>query len=69
MQFRRKIMRVGLLAALLVTGAGCGGFNGSHSVSPASFFLPGLLKADPPPPPPEIPAPQLELTNMVAQVR
>lgn len=61
-------MRVGMLAALLVAGVGCGGFNGAHSISPASFLLPGLLKADPPPPP-EVPAPQLELTNMVAQVR
>ena len=37
-----------LLAALGFLGAGCGGINASQSVSPASFFLPGLLKADPP---------------------
>jgi hypothetical protein len=35
--------------ALLLFLAGCGGFQGSHTVSPLSFFLPGLLKADPPP--------------------
>ncbi|MDB6022095.1 MAG: hypothetical protein JWQ04_1952 [Pedosphaera sp.] len=35
---------------LLVVCAGCGGLNASHSVSPASFFLPGLMKADPQPP-------------------
>jgi hypothetical protein len=29
--------------------AGCSGINASHSISPASFFLPGLLQADPPP--------------------
>jgi hypothetical protein len=27
--------------------SGCGGFSGSHSVSPATLLLPGLLKADP----------------------
>jgi len=37
-----------LLAALVLLGAGCGGINASQSVSPASFFLPGLLRADPP---------------------
>jgi hypothetical protein len=42
-------LRVLILAALLLPAVGCGGFRGSYSVSPASFFLPGLLKADPPP--------------------
>ncbi|HXR05230.1 MAG TPA: hypothetical protein VN836_11035 [Verrucomicrobiae bacterium] len=37
-----------MLLALAVGGTGCGGVNASQSVSPASFFLPGLLKADPP---------------------
>ncbi len=27
---------------------GCSGINTGTSVSPASFFLPGILKADPP---------------------
>ena len=35
--------------ALLALGAGCSGINMSPSVSPATFLLPGLLKADPPP--------------------
>jgi hypothetical protein len=39
---------LGLLAALAFLGAGCGGINASQSVSPASFLLPGILKADPP---------------------
>ncbi len=41
---------------LLVLSAGCGGFSASRTVSPLSFFLPGLMKADPPPTP--VPAQQ-----------
>jgi len=37
-----------MLAALVPAGTGCGGINASQTVSPATFFLPGLLKADPP---------------------
>jgi hypothetical protein len=37
-----------MLAFVLLSGAGCSGINASGSVSPASFFLPGLMKADPP---------------------
>jgi hypothetical protein len=33
-----------MLAAVALLGAGCGGINASQSVSPASFFLPGLIK-------------------------
>jgi len=42
-----KYKRVVTAAALLLVCAGCGGLSASHSVSPASFFLPGLLQADP----------------------
>lgn len=35
--------------ALLLLASGCGGINASRSVSPASFFLPGLIKAEPQP--------------------
>ena len=41
------------LAAVLL-GAGCGGFSGSRSVSPASFLLPGLMQAPTPPPAPAV---------------
>jgi hypothetical protein len=44
-----KSCRFVACAALLALGAGCSGINTSHSVSPASFFLPGLLKVDPVP--------------------
>jgi hypothetical protein len=36
------------LAAALLLGTGCSGINASRSVSPASFFLPGLMQAKPP---------------------
>jgi hypothetical protein len=34
--------------ALALVGAGCSGINASGGVSPASFFLPGIMRADPP---------------------
>jgi len=37
-----------LLPLAFMTG-GCGGINAGASVSPASFFLPGLLRNDTPP--------------------
>jgi len=43
--------------SILALGAGCSGINHTHSVSPASFFLPGLLKADPPPAHPDLISP------------
>jgi len=51
-QVRLRIKK--LLWPALVTGfgllaAGCSGINTTQSVSPATFFLPGILKADPPP--------------------
>lgn len=41
-----------LLAGAGLLAAGCGGVSASHSVSPASFFLPGLMKVEPPRPAP-----------------
>jgi hypothetical protein len=43
-----NILRLGLVAGCGVLLAGCGGLNGGTTVSPASFFMPGILKADPP---------------------
>jgi hypothetical protein len=37
-----------MIVALALGCAGCGGISGSQSISPASFLLPGLLRADPP---------------------
>jgi hypothetical protein len=56
-----KFLWLALLAALPLMMAGCGGINASKTVSPASFFLPGLMQATPPP--------GLECTNLVATLR
>ena len=55
--------------ALLGLTAGCSGINHTHSVSPASFFLPGLLKADPPPAPKDVTVPETPATKQVALAR
>ncbi len=39
-------MLVAMLLALAFACAGCSGINASHTVSPASFFLPGLMRND-----------------------
>jgi hypothetical protein len=41
-------MLFAFLAAMALYVAGCSGINTGASVSPASFFLPGLLKNDAP---------------------
>lgn len=41
---RYRVCALGvILAGTALMGTGCGGVQGSHSVSPASFFLPGLI--------------------------
>jgi len=71
---KQKTIRVLALAALAVLAAGCSGINASHSISPATFLLPGLLKADPPPsqnaPADADPTlPEASAAQLVAQVR
>ena len=56
-------------AALLVLTAGCSGINASHSVSPATFILPGLLKTEPPPATNEVTLPEMPAAKQVALVR
>lgn len=69
---KRKHNRIGVpvvlggVLGLLATG--CSGINTSHSVSPASFFLPGLMQADPPPATDQPAAPTAEPV-LVAQSR
>lgn len=60
----RTVACLALLAGVAGVAAGCGGISGSHSVSPASFFLPGLIHYEAPVPPPspnpaEEPAPPI----------
>jgi len=45
-RINRNLLVLTMLAALVLAGTGCGGINASQTVSPATFFLPGLLKAD-----------------------
>ena len=47
-RINRNLLALTTLVALAVGSAGCGGINASQSVSPASFLLPGLMKAGPP---------------------
>ena len=51
---------------LLLSTAGCGGFSGSKSVSPGSFFMPGLMQTAPPPA--RIGIPESPATNPPAPV-
>jgi len=50
------ILTLVALAALPLAMTGCGGIQASKSVSPASFFLPGIMMAEPP----------SEATNLIA---
>jgi hypothetical protein len=45
---------------------GCGGVQGSHSVSPATFLLPGLMKVEPKRSPIEPPKPEMAATDLVS---
>jgi hypothetical protein len=54
------------LAALPLVFAGCSGINTTQSVSPASFFLPGLLKNDCPT---NAPSPTLEISSEIVASR
>ncbi len=47
---RWLILAAALAGTMVVSG--CSGVNASHSVSPATFLLPGLLKTAPPKPAP-----------------
>lgn len=57
-----------MLAALALFGAGCGGINASQSVSPASFFLPGILKVGSPAVT-NAPVAMSDMSNQLAQAR
>ena len=59
-------MCLAMLPALLFAG-GCSGIHTTQSVSPASFFLPGILKVTPPAGSPEDITPAFTPVNQLAQ--
>ncbi len=40
----KRLISLAALAVAMIALTGCSGINASHSVSPASFFLPGLMQ-------------------------
>jgi hypothetical protein len=44
-----KFVRLAMLAASVLSLTGCGGVNVGGSVSPATFFLPGVMNTVPRP--------------------
>jgi len=56
-------------APLVLLGAGCSGINSRQSISPASFFLPGLIQVNPPPATPEVNTPVAGFEKQFAQAR
>ena len=67
MSLNWKKLRLALVPVVLLLCAGCGGISATGGVSPASFFLPGLLKADPPPAHPDSTLPAVQPDQEVAQ--
>jgi hypothetical protein len=64
-----KLLRLAIIPACAIMGAGCGGINGSGSVSPATFLLPGLMQYHPKPAQPATPSSQPETIQLLAQSR
>lgn len=58
----RSVAPMLAVLGMAALSAGCGGVKGSHSVSPASFFLPGLIRY-------EAPKPSLEPGSAPAPIR
>ncbi|MCX6894754.1 MAG: hypothetical protein NTZ16_04480 [Verrucomicrobia bacterium] len=67
MKLNGKLIWALPLPVLLLT-AGCSGIHAQQSVSPASFFLPGLMQSLPPTTPPDAPLPAIEQNDLLAQV-
>ncbi len=64
-----NMLFLALALAAALAGSGCSGINASGSVSPASFFLPGLLQNEPANPDPTIPFPAPDQASILAQAR
>jgi hypothetical protein len=63
---QRYAVRVVGLMGLVALMTGCGGVQGSHSVSPATFLLPGLMKVEPKRSPIQSPKPEIAATDLVS---
>jgi hypothetical protein len=63
---QRYAVRVAGLMGLVALLAGCGGVQGSHSVSPMNFLLPGLMKVEPKRSPVEPPKPEMAAVDLVS---
>jgi hypothetical protein len=58
-----KFVRLAMCGSVLLLGGGCSGINATQSISPATFLLPGLLRADPPLVHPGLMLPAVELST------
>ena len=70
--FMNWLRRLAVGVAIPVLGlltAGCGGFSGSHTVSPATFLLPGFMQTTPAPSPDAVAPAALPSTPILAQAR
>jgi hypothetical protein len=68
-KLNRKAVLALILAGIAGFGAGCSGINASHSVSPASFLIPGLLKVEPAPADPNATLPADSDEVLIVQAR
>jgi hypothetical protein len=68
-KLNRKAVLALILAGIAGFGAGCSGINASHSVSPASFLIPGLLKVEPAPADPNATLPTDSDEVLIVQAR
>jgi hypothetical protein len=66
---QRKLLRIVAYTSLLLLAAGCGGIQTRQTISPATFLLPGLLKADPPSAPADPVLLEMTPVKQVALVR
>ena len=46
-RFNRNFLALATVSLLVVLGSGCGGISTTQSVSPATFFMPGLMQVTP----------------------
>jgi hypothetical protein len=69
-RLNRKLLLITCACGLLLLTVGCSGINASKSISPATFLLPGLMKADPPSqnPDPTLPEIKSEPSQTVARL-